>query len=123
MLLRPPRSTRTDTLFPYPTLFRSIRQTSRRIGRDVPAGAALSTCPRAGREACFSRRVDQHLPRRVGMSGPQSAPGERKLGTVDDITQEERHLVPFMQATLGNGLQDFLVVGRKLGRGRLVVEA
>src|SRR3546814_1484116 len=24
MILRPPRSTRTDTLFPYPTLFRSI---------------------------------------------------------------------------------------------------
>src|SRR3546814_12858233 len=26
MLLRPPRSTRTDTLFPYTTLFRSDRQ-------------------------------------------------------------------------------------------------
>src|SRR3546814_6119509 len=25
MMLRPPRSTRTDTLFPYPTLFRSDR--------------------------------------------------------------------------------------------------
>src|SRR3546814_12998334 len=25
MLRRPPRSTRTDTLFPYPTLFRSMR--------------------------------------------------------------------------------------------------
>src|SRR3546814_3825794 len=25
MILRPPRSTRTDTLFPYTTLFRSIR--------------------------------------------------------------------------------------------------
>src|SRR3546814_11702199 len=25
MLRRPPRSTRTDTLFPYPTLFRSVR--------------------------------------------------------------------------------------------------
>src|SRR3546814_20349964 len=25
MIRRPPRSTRTDTLFPYPTLFRSIR--------------------------------------------------------------------------------------------------
>src|SRR3546814_2530628 len=25
MLLRPPRSTRTDTLFPYTTLFRSLR--------------------------------------------------------------------------------------------------
>src|SRR3546814_5269512 len=26
MIRRPPRSTRTDTLFPYTTLFRSIRQ-------------------------------------------------------------------------------------------------
>src|SRR3546814_1145491 len=26
MVRRPPRSTRTDTLFPYPTLFRSARQ-------------------------------------------------------------------------------------------------
>src|SRR3546814_11225523 len=26
MIRRPPRSTRTDTLFPYPTLFRSLNQ-------------------------------------------------------------------------------------------------
>src|SRR3546814_14518149 len=26
MILRPPRSTRTDTLFPYPTLFRSAQK-------------------------------------------------------------------------------------------------
>src|SRR3546814_2519333 len=26
MIRRPPRSTRTDTLFPYPTLFRSLRE-------------------------------------------------------------------------------------------------
>src|SRR3546814_12033351 len=32
MVRRPPRSTRTDTLFPYTTLFRSA---SGRIGRDV----------------------------------------------------------------------------------------
>src|SRR3546814_3950714 len=32
MLRRPPRSTRTDTLFPYPTLFRSA------IGRDWQCG-------------------------------------------------------------------------------------
>src|SRR3546814_4150422 len=46
MIRRPPRSTRTDTLFPYATLFRSIaggatRQDSVRLGlealsRDVP---------------------------------------------------------------------------------------
>src|SRR3546814_9305074 len=29
MIRRPPRSTRTDTLFPYPTLFRSARNTDR----------------------------------------------------------------------------------------------
>src|SRR3546814_11684963 len=27
MIRRPPRSTRTDTLFPYPTLFRSLENT------------------------------------------------------------------------------------------------
>src|SRR3546814_12916110 len=33
MIRRPPRSTRTDTLFPYTTLFRSIhRQRDRRVG-------------------------------------------------------------------------------------------
>src|SRR3546814_11587868 len=32
MIRRPPRSTRTDTLFPYTTLFRSPRQVSRSCG-------------------------------------------------------------------------------------------
>src|SRR3546814_10745489 len=35
MIRRPPRSTRTDTLFPYTTLFRSLC----RAGRFVPVGA------------------------------------------------------------------------------------
>src|SRR3546814_5727234 len=34
MLRRPPRSTRTDTLFPYTTLFRSLRQV---VGRPLAA--------------------------------------------------------------------------------------
>src|SRR3546814_9372223 len=33
MIRRPPRSTRTDTLFPYTTLFRSERQTTLVIGK------------------------------------------------------------------------------------------
>src|SRR3546814_3848114 len=33
MIRRPPRSTRTDTLFPYTTLFRSVGQD---LGRDRP---------------------------------------------------------------------------------------
>src|SRR3546814_16382876 len=38
MCLRPPRSTRTDTLFPYTTLFRSRLSAARRVA-----------CPRCGR--------------------------------------------------------------------------
>src|SRR3546814_8950422 len=56
MIRRPPRSTRTDTLFPYTTLFRSVRQLpqmpsehekltlilcSRRVSRMVLPGATM----------------------------------------------------------------------------------
>src|SRR3546814_9528637 len=45
MIRRPPRSTRTDTLFPYTTLFRSPGQAQ---GRDValrPPRGAAAICP------------------------------------------------------------------------------
>src|SRR3546814_3450551 len=35
MIRRPPRSTRTDTLFPYTTLFRSVPEGLRRNGRSL----------------------------------------------------------------------------------------
>src|SRR3546814_15149407 len=46
MIRRPPRSTRTDTLFPYTTLFRSLRRVhkaaaDRHVGRRVGRGGAL----------------------------------------------------------------------------------
>src|SRR3546814_7279671 len=37
MIRRPPRSTRTDTLFPYTTLFRSDRERSRDLEIDAEA--------------------------------------------------------------------------------------
>src|SRR3546814_16354910 len=40
IIRRPPRSTRTDTLFPYTTLFRSVGAGGWRA-RPVPAGHAL----------------------------------------------------------------------------------
>src|SRR3546814_16968376 len=42
MIRRPPRSTRTDTLFPYTTLFRSIRQQACRRPAEVEADAVGS---------------------------------------------------------------------------------
>src|SRR3546814_11659508 len=50
MIRRPPRSTRTNTLVPYTTLFRSVRRagTSRASGRQPGAGGLstfAATCP------------------------------------------------------------------------------
>src|SRR3546814_17419965 len=45
MIRRPPRSTRTDTLFPYTTLFRSSARAARLLQRDL---AAWESFPRLG---------------------------------------------------------------------------
>src|SRR3546814_4513219 len=52
MIRRPPRSTRTDTLFPYTTLFRSremvdFGRSQQRLGRDAAPIEANATGPRA----------------------------------------------------------------------------
>src|SRR3546814_1327893 len=54
MIRRPPRSTRTDTLFPYTTLFRSFERARDpcRIGRREPR--------RGGRIDLFERRSEEH---------------------------------------------------------------
>src|SRR3546814_20310158 len=41
MIRRPPRSTRTDTLFPYTTLFRSAALELAQDGEDLVGGALL----------------------------------------------------------------------------------
>src|SRR3546814_18835872 len=58
MLRRPPRSTRTDTLFPYPTLFRSI------IGRE-----AVSAVPDPALLLGLAERHDVDQRRPDGLAG------------------------------------------------------
>src|SRR3546814_3549021 len=49
MIQRPPRSTRTDTLFPYTTLFRSARRFHPALqGRHTYFGARVPVSPYAG---------------------------------------------------------------------------
>src|SRR3546814_8024858 len=58
MIRRPPRSTRTDTLFPYTTLFRSPHRGKRRRRRGSPGQRGRSPPPPrpARRRAACSRR-------------------------------------------------------------------
>src|SRR3546814_21049162 len=59
MIRRPPRSTRTDTLLPYTTLFRSQRLT----------GATVINLSRRAKYGVISTDRDDHLIFHLGMSG------------------------------------------------------
>src|SRR3546814_13869966 len=58
MIRRPPRSTRTDTLFPYPTLFRS------RLGPGALAPHLLLEARRPDQRATDARRAVEAVDRR-----------------------------------------------------------
>src|SRR3546814_17248804 len=60
MLRRPPRSTRTDTLFPYTTLFRSVHLANdRRQGAGHPQGQpAPAVVVERDAAAAHARRID-----------------------------------------------------------------
>src|SRR3546814_3173113 len=61
MIRRPPRSTRTDTLFPYPTLFRSD-------------GAAVAAAPAGGRGP-LTPRHDEAAPLATEARGAEVCAG------------------------------------------------
>src|SRR3546814_8913329 len=56
MIRRPPRSTRTDTLFPYTTLFRS-KPASRPIASSASPSSASASAPRSRRCRTRARRT------------------------------------------------------------------
>src|SRR3546814_15838997 len=90
MLRRPPRSTRTDTLFPYPTLFRS---------------AMAETAPAATQDAALLRFLDDAFDARIALQ-PES---QTQLGLktnydrLDDYTDAAAVRV---QALLESQLKD-----------------
>src|SRR3546814_18356050 len=77
MIRRPPRSTRTDTLVPYTTLFRSDGPRARESLRS-PCATRLHPSRRAGRSArARPTRVHRPRPRRIGRSEPRNRPLRR----------------------------------------------
>src|SRR3546814_4340357 len=67
MIRRPPRSTRTDTLFPYTTLFRSLVAKSRAMRAflahrfEIFKIAAWPLIARRLRQRISRRRIDPHI--------------------------------------------------------------
>src|SRR3546814_9295634 len=60
MIRRPPRSTRTDTLFPYTTLFRSIAGHLRHFGWRAHLGPGQSKQPVRGIRRAARARACRH---------------------------------------------------------------
>src|SRR3546814_12727006 len=89
MIRRPPRSTRTDTLFPYTTLFRSRpappdRNDDPRWRRRRVRRARVEPITLASRRRCASRRLAMAR-RQLGCLAPAAegaAGGERRLGRI-----------------------------------------
>src|SRR3546814_14461861 len=100
MIRRPPRSTRTDTLFPYTTLFRSTSSSRISVMRAAACSRRGSTASRTSAASCRASRRGCATPsaprpsttststrrRRSAISAPAARPGrnarseERRVG-------------------------------------------
>src|SRR3546814_11184460 len=92
MILRPPRSTLTDTLFPYTTLFRSVQ--GYQEGQRVIAGAIT---PSGHSAACL---CGYHSQDGAGTKHGFKPLGGWRFGNTIDGAQTEYMLVPDALATL-----------------------
>src|SRR3546814_1194192 len=74
MIRRPPRSTRTDTLFPYTTLFRSVGIGEARLNRAVERLPhridAIDRRARGVGRVIAAPQVERHLRRRLAIPMP-----------------------------------------------------
>src|SRR3546814_10758657 len=109
MIRRPPRSTRTDTLFPYTTLFRSHRRALAQL-RDEAAQRDLAEAVRQPRSpTCLHalQRVPARLlrvpvlRRRPPGRGSHLRPHRAALARRAHLVGERRHRLPGLQSGEG----------------------
>src|SRR3546814_993197 len=107
MIRRPPRSKRTDTLFPYTTLFRSVLRT--RLGDQVVQAQAFDQ-PQRLAAAAFAHRLHrhdradaEHQPEQ-GQPGAQAAAPELLDGLAPDRGQGGEQAVHGLSASVVSSL-------------------
>src|SRR3546814_3254772 len=95
MIRRPPRSTRTDTLFPYTTLFRSAGRNDRQAARGGARGRwsrllhAVQRQSGRARAAGRDRRAVLRLPRQLWRRGP--APRRTRVEDGERLSRPRGH--------------------------------
>src|SRR3546814_1838617 len=118
MIRRPPRSTRTDTLFPYTTLFRSLRQHAAVVDEDPVGGpAALAAVELA--DQLHRRAVARRQPRDGGgIAAPDRAHG-RLLG---GAARRQAQAVAALLRTLQHRAGDVVLRQRHKARAGTIVD-
>src|SRR3546814_11159923 len=128
MIRRPPSSTRTDTLFPYTTLFRSHRELhrfpgddpARHRGRKEPAlslkNRLAPTTPTSALrfQSCgHSPLAASHLSRRAGLSRRYRWSDSKCLGSREPATIGllVAHCVQLRDSLIDDGVVDRTMVG------------
>src|SRR3546814_13349830 len=113
MIRRPPRSTRTDTLFPYTTLFRSVGEPSGFLA-GLPDAAAQAAHPRNAPRRDVRKHGDPGAGRPYGRADPRPA---RRCRAAQRLVQ--RHAArPRLPARRGVPDED-VAIGRTTGRDRV----
>src|SRR3546814_16779732 len=85
MLLRPPRSTRTDTLFPYTTLFRSNRIIGKHSERDIPLAQVPEAAMNAARAQLASISKAEQVTRKADGSTLYEIKGKNSDGKTIEL--------------------------------------
>src|SRR3546814_5592805 len=129
MIRRPPRSTRTDTLFPYTTLFRS-RELEAAAGLGLAVFLALDDAAVAGEEAgaldggtqrrlVAGQRLADAVLDRAGLAGEAAAADRRDdvilaaaLGDVEQLVDDEAQRRAREIDRLVAAVDDDLEIGR-----------
>src|SRR3546814_5080682 len=96
MIRRPPRSTRTDTLFPYTTLFRSrIDQLAERAEHVIERHAGIVLVREIQVDGIDPEPVERPLNRRADAVGLQAALAHSDLGRKAHLVARAARLQPF----------------------------
>src|SRR3546814_5603914 len=97
MIRRPPRSTRTDTLFPYTTLFRSAQP----AGDAVAAGNACQGIGRVG-DGAEAARADGNDEADIAVVAQEEVRDARLVGPLGQFGIDDAPFAPVNVALEGN---------------------
>src|SRR3546814_3401847 len=113
MIRRPPRSTRTDTLFPYTTLFRSGLPFRKWRAGKLPVGGAVRGCRdglrRAGSGDLCKRRSKEHTSELQSLMRISYAVFCLKKKTHQNHYKHHKHTIESLNITLIHYTSNILV--------------